>query len=76
MKAEDKHGTTQMDHKQSQAPGPSKCIQTQVMDNQAGPSIPNGGGYSSKEGHPSKDEDNYNYGCRIIEEKPSTSHEA
>lgn len=76
MRAEDRHGTTQFDNKQSKALGPSKCIVTQVKDNQAGISIPTGGGSSSKEGHPTEDEDLYNYGCHIIEEHPSTSHEA
>jgi len=45
------------------------------MDEQAGPSVPTGGGSSSKEGHPSEDKDDYKYGCRIIEEQPSTSHD-
>lgn len=76
MRAEDRHGTTQFDNKQSKAPGPSKCIATQVKDNQAGLSVPSRGGSSRKEGHPSEDEDLYNYGCRIIEDHPSTSHEA
>ena len=46
------------------------------MNIQAGPSVPTGGGSSGKEGHPSEEEDPYKYGCRIVEELPSTSHEA
>lgn len=48
---------------------------TQVMNFQASPSVPMGGGSSGKEGHPFEDEDPYKYGCYIIEESPSTSHE-
>jgi len=46
------------------------------MNTQVGPSVPTGGSALSKEGHPSEDEDPYQYGCRIVEESPPTSQEA
>lgn len=72
-RAEDKHGTSQIDNKQSKDPSGTA---TQDMNIHAGPSIHTSGGSSGKEGHPSEDEDLYKYGCRIVEESPSTSHEA
>lgn len=72
-RTEDKHDNSQISNAQRKDPGGSA---TQDMNIQAGPSIPTGVGSSSKEGHPSKDEDPYQYGCRIVEESPPTSHEA
>jgi len=42
MMAADRHGTIQMDYKQSMAPGPSKCMANQVTNEQAGSSVPIG----------------------------------
>ena len=72
-RAEEKHGTSQIDNKQSKDPG---GIATQDMNIQAGPSVPTGGGSLGKDDHPSEDEDPYKYGCHVVEESPSTSHEA
>lgn len=48
---------------------------TQEAPFQAGPSAPSCGSPSGKEGRPSESEDPDPYGCRIVEEPPSTQHE-
>lgn len=72
-RAEDSPGTSQFYNKQNKDPGGTA---TQDMQTEVGPSVPTSGGSSGKEGYPSEDDDPYNYGCRIVEESPSTTHEA
>ena len=80
MRAEDLPGTSQFYYKQNKQNKDLGGTTTQDIQTQASPSVPtcggslgkegyHPGGSSSKEGHPSEDDDPYNYGCRIVEER-------
>lgn len=52
------------------------CSATQDTSHQAGPSDPKQGCFNGNEGHQAEVEDPYEYGCRIVEEPPPTSHDS
>lgn len=66
---DDRLGTVQMNYEPSKASGSGKIVASQIPKDQAGPSVS-----TCKEGYPSEDEEDYQFGCRIVEEQPAPSH--